>query len=70
MTFSWTTALWDALPSDVPKGFTVGMTQYDSVEGTDREQSGPEKEKKEKWDTRQKAKSAGVIIIPSLKSLG
>lgn len=41
MTFSCTTALWEALASDVPKGLTLGRTQKDSVEGTVREQSGP-----------------------------
>ncbi|TNN45263.1 hypothetical protein EYF80_044535 [Liparis tanakae] len=34
MTFSCTTAFWEALASDVPKGLTLGSTQKDSVEGT------------------------------------
>lgn len=46
MTFSCTTALWEALASDVPKGLTLGKTQKDSVEGTVREQSGPAETKK------------------------
>lgn len=41
MTFSCTTALWEALARDVPKGLTLGRTQKDSVEGTVSEQSGP-----------------------------
>ena len=41
MTFSCTTALWEALASEVPKGLTPGRTQKDSVEGTVSEQSGP-----------------------------
>lgn len=41
ITFSCTTALWEALARDVPKGLTLGRTQKDSVEGTVREQSGP-----------------------------
>lgn len=43
ITFSCTTALWDARASDVPKGLTLGRTQKDSVDGTVREQSGPGK---------------------------
>lgn len=49
MTFSCTTALWDARASEVPKGFTLGRTQKDSVEGTVREQSGPRGQEERPW---------------------
>lgn len=51
MTFSCTTALWEARPSDVPKGLTLGKTQKDSVEGTVSEQSGPVGTQKEGMHT-------------------
>lgn len=54
MTFSCTTALWEALVSDVPNGLTLGRTQKDSVEGTVREQSGPTR-----WDER---KMSGDVL--------
>lgn len=41
MTLSCTTTLWEARPSEVPKGLTLGNTQKDSADGTLREQSGP-----------------------------
>lgn len=47
MTFSCTTAFWEALASDVPKGLTFGITQKDSVEGTVSEQSGPARQRPE-----------------------
>lgn len=46
ISFPWTTALWEARPSDCPSGFTLGRNQYGSTEGTFKEQSGPERRKK------------------------
>ncbi len=46
ISFPWTTALWEARPSDCPSGFTLGRNQYGSAEGTFKEQSGPEMRKK------------------------
>lgn len=63
MTFSCTTALWEALARDVPNGLTLGRTQKDSVEGTVREQSGPERKNQDSRQGNSKKKEALLMLV-------